>query len=50
MTCTLQYKSAIRTVVERKSKYILILKLKSRKADEVVKILSKNYAKNYKNP
>ncbi|QQY83013.1 IS30 family transposase [Tamlana sp. s12] len=34
-------KSAIGTIVERKSRYTLIVKLKSRKADEVAKMFSK---------
>ena len=34
-------KSAIGTIVERKSRYTLIIKLKSRKADEVAKMFSK---------
>ncbi|MCB4800333.1 IS30 family transposase, partial [Neotamlana laminarinivorans] len=34
-------KSAIGTIVERKSRYTLIIKLKSRKADEVAKMFAK---------
>ena len=34
-------KSAIGTIVERKSRYTLIIKLKSKKAMEVVKMFSK---------
>ena len=34
-------KSAIGTIVERKSRYTIIIKLKSRKSDEVAKMFSK---------
>lgn len=38
-------KSAIGTIVERKSRYTLIIKLKSRKADEIQKMFSKKLNK-----
>jgi IS30 family transposase len=34
------HKSAIGTIVERKFRYIIIVKLKSKKSDEVVKMFS----------